>query len=55
VLGEGVVDVPAVLQALRDTRLPSDVMLSIEYESNPFDPYDDLARAIDFVAEAARA
>lgn len=55
VLGEGVVDVVGVFRALRELQLPAGTTISLEYESNPFMPYDDLARALDHAAAAAHA
>jgi sugar phosphate isomerase/epimerase len=53
VVGEGVLDLVGVLRALR--ALPADATISVEYESNPFDPYPDLQRALDNVSRAAHA
>jgi L-ribulose-5-phosphate 3-epimerase UlaE len=55
ILGEGVVDLVAVFRALREIELPADATISLEYESNPFMPFDDIARCLDHVAEAAHA
>jgi sugar phosphate isomerase/epimerase len=55
ILGEGVVDLVAIFRALREVGLPADATISLEYESNPFMPFDDIARSLDHVAEAAHA
>lgn len=55
VLGEGIVDLTGIFRALREIELPADATISLEYESNPFMPYDDLARALDHAATAAHA
>lgn len=55
ILGQGVVDVVAVFRALRDIGFPRDATLSLEYESNPDAPYDDVAAALAYAEQAARA
>ena len=55
ILGEGVVDLVGIFRALREIELPADATISLEYESNPFMPYDDIARSLDHVSEAAHA
>jgi inosose dehydratase len=54
ILGEGVVDLPAVFRALRDIQFPDDASLSIEYEANPGAPFDDVVVCLDNVDRAAR-
>ena len=52
VFGKGVLDVPAVLKALRDVKFRG--MISIEYEANPQDPSADVAACIDVVKESVK-
>jgi sugar phosphate isomerase/epimerase len=52
VFGKGVLDVPAVLKALRDVNFRG--MISIEYEANPRDPSADVAACIDVVKESVK-
>lgn len=54
VLGEGLLDVEAVFQALKDVQFPADGALSIEYEEKPADPMEDLRRCVAVAGEAAR-
>ncbi len=54
VLGTGVLDVDAVFVALRDANLPRDACVSLEYEANPGDPYDDVVAGLERAAQAAR-
>jgi inosose dehydratase len=51
ILGRGHVDVPAVFAALEQAGFPADGALSLEYEENPEDPFDDIRQCV----EAARA
>jgi inosose dehydratase len=51
ILGEGHLDVPAVMEALVAVGFPADGALSIEYEENPKDPIADLRQCV----AAARA
>ncbi|MFM8413414.1 MAG: sugar phosphate isomerase/epimerase family protein [Planctomycetota bacterium] len=51
ILGQGHLDVPAVMQALVAVGFPADGALSIEYEENPKDPIADLEACV----AAARA
>jgi len=53
VLGEGVMDVPAVFKALKEVNFPADGALSIEYEEKPQDPMDDLRKCVEVAAAAA--
>ena len=55
ILGEGVVDLVGIFRALREIELPADATISLEYESNPFMPFDDIARSLDHVSDAAHA
>jgi inosose dehydratase len=55
VLGEGVLDVRGVFRAMRQSRIPNDVSVSLEYEANPADPFDDVVRGLDHAAAAAHA
>jgi sugar phosphate isomerase/epimerase len=52
VFGKGVLDVMAVLKALRDVGFKG--MISIEYEANPADPSPDVRECVQVVAESAR-
>lgn len=52
VFGKGVLDVPAVLKALRDVKFRG--MISIEYEANPRDPSPDVAACIEVVKESVK-
>lgn len=53
ILGEGVVDLAGVFDALRAIDLPGDASLSVEYEGNPEMPYDDVVVCLDNAARAA--
>jgi inosose dehydratase len=53
ILGEGVVDLPAVFDVLREIDFPADASLSLEYEGNPEMPYDDVIVCLDNAARAA--
>ena len=55
ILGEGVLDLVALFATLRAIEFPADASLSIEYESNPLAPYDDVAASLAAAASAARA
>jgi inosose dehydratase len=48
----GVLDVPAVLKALRDVRFQG--MISIEYEAHPKDPVKDVAACIEVVKDSVK-
>ncbi len=52
VLGKGVLDVPAVLKALRDVHFKG--MISIEYEANPEDPAPDVKECIQVIMDSVR-
>jgi inosose dehydratase len=54
ILGRGHVDVPAVFAALEQAGFPADGALSLEYEANPDDPFDDIRQCVE-VARAALA
>ena len=49
---EGVLDIPAVLKALREVKFR--YAISIEYEANPSDPSADMKKNVAAVKEAAR-
>jgi sugar phosphate isomerase/epimerase len=51
ILGQGHINVPAVMGALVAVDFPADGALSIEYEENPKNPLDDIRQC----AEIARA
>jgi inosose dehydratase len=53
VFGRGVLDVPAVLRALRAVRFNGHI--SIEYEANPNNPVPDLQACIGVVRDAVRS
>jgi sugar phosphate isomerase/epimerase len=52
VFGKGVLDVPAVLAALKEVKF--DGMISIEYEANPKDPTADVRACVAVVKEAVK-
>jgi inosose dehydratase len=52
VFGKGVLDVPAVLKALKEVKFLG--MISIEYEAHPEDPSADVAKCLDVVKDAAK-
>jgi sugar phosphate isomerase/epimerase len=51
ILGKGVLDVAAVLKALRDVKFKG--AISIEYEANPNDPSADMKENVAAVKAAA--
>jgi sugar phosphate isomerase/epimerase len=52
VYGKGVLDVPAVLKALKEVKFPG--MISIEYEANPKDPVPDVKACVQVVKESVK-
>lgn len=54
VISEGVLDVEAFFEALKDVRFPADGALSLEYELNPDDPIDDIRRGLEIAADTAQ-
>jgi sugar phosphate isomerase/epimerase len=52
VFGRGVLDVPAVLRALREVKFAG--WISIEYEANPDNPTPDIRACLDVLREAVR-
>jgi len=52
ILGKGVLDVPALLKALREVKFAG--FLSIEYEANPSDPTADVRECVEVVKKAAK-
>jgi sugar phosphate isomerase/epimerase len=50
--GKGVLDVPAVLKALRQVKF--DYMISIEYEANPKDPTADVKECVQVFKESVK-
>jgi sugar phosphate isomerase/epimerase len=52
ILGKGVLDVPAVLKALREVKFKGTI--SIEYEAHPDDPSADMVENVAVVREAAK-
>jgi len=52
ILGQGHIDVPAVMAALVAAKFPADGALSIEYEENPKNPLDDIRACVQVAQEA---
>jgi len=52
VIGQGHLDVVGLFQALRKTKFPADGGLSLEYESNPNNPIDDMAQCLAVARDA---
>lgn len=52
ILGQGHLDVPAVMEALVAVGFPADGALSIEYEENPKDPIADLRECVAVARKA---
>ncbi len=52
VFGKGVLDVPAVLKALKDVKFKGHI--SIEYEAHPEDPSPDMKTCVDVFKEAVK-
>jgi inosose dehydratase len=52
VFGKGVLDVPAVLKALKDVKFKGHI--SIEYEAHPEDPSPDMKACVDVFKEAVK-
>ncbi len=52
VFGRGVLDVPAVLRALREVNFQG--YISLEYEANPNDPVPDMTACLDVLRSAVR-
>ena len=50
IFGKGVLDVPAVLRALREVKFQG--YISIEYEANPKNPAADIRACLDVMREA---
>jgi len=46
ILGTGRLDLTALFRALRDVQFPEDGTLSVEYESNPQDPMEDIKQSL---------
>ncbi len=59
VIGQANLDVTGIFKALRDIKFPADGSISLEYESNPDNPIDDmkqcLAVARESIAKAGKA
>lgn len=53
ICGKGVLDVKAVFQALREVDFK--YMVSLEYEANPANPYDDVAACFEIMKQANQA
>ncbi len=54
VLGTGHLDVVGMFRALRDIEFPADGSLSLEYESNPDNPIDDMEQCFTVARQAIR-
>src|SRR5262245_18585885 len=52
VIGKGVLDVPAVVKALREVKF--DGLISIEYEANPDEPTKDVAACVEVFKSAVK-
>jgi inosose dehydratase len=52
VYGKGVLDVPAVLKALREVKF--DYAISIEYEANPQEPTEDVRACLDVFRDSVK-
>lgn len=52
ILGQGHIDVPAVMAALVAAKFPADGALSIEYEENPKNPLDDIRACVQVAQKA---
>jgi sugar phosphate isomerase/epimerase len=52
IYGKGVLDVPAVLKALREVKFKG--MISIEYEANPQDPSGDVKACLEVFRESVK-
>jgi len=52
ILGQGHIDVPAVMAALIAAKFPADGALSIEYEENPKNPLADIRACVQVAQEA---
>ena len=52
IFGKGVLDVPGVLQALREVKFRG--LISIEYEANPKDPSADVRACVQVVKESVK-
>lgn len=52
VIGEGFLDVVALFKTLRKIGFPSDGAISLEYESNPENPIDDIQQCLTVAREA---
>jgi inosose dehydratase len=46
ILGTGRLDLTSLFRALRDVQFPDDGTLSVEYESNPQDPMEDIKQSL---------
>lgn len=54
VLGTGFLDVPALFAAMKAAGFPANGALSIEYESNPDNPIDDIQQCLGVVEQATQ-
>jgi inosose dehydratase len=54
ILGRGLLDVPAVMAALKKVSPPSDACMAIEYEENPKDPTEDVKACVAATRDAMK-
>jgi inosose dehydratase len=54
VLGQGLLDLPAVLKALDKVKFPSDACLALEYEEHPTDPVPQVQACLQATQDAAK-
>ena len=54
VLGKGHLDVPALFVALAEVKFPADGSLSLEYESSPDNPIDDISQCLAVIEPTAQ-
>lgn len=52
VIGKANLDVPGMFKALRDIKFPADGSISLEYESNPDNPIDDMKQCVAVIQES---
>ncbi|MBI1902214.1 MAG: sugar phosphate isomerase/epimerase [Planctomycetia bacterium] len=52
IIGKGHLDVVGVFKALKEIKFPADGSLSMEYESNPDNPVEDVRQCLAIAAEA---
>ena len=52
VIGKGFLDVAELFKALKEINFPTDGAISLEYESNPDNPIDDIQQCVNVAVEA---